>query len=245
MDRKQSKCGNRFFKIMIPGSFEQKLKVPPAFRKKLKREKSKKAIIEGCRGRFTVGVGRHRGDDEITFEDGWPQLVDKNELSVGDLLVFEHTGDLHFKVGVFGASTMERHYLDHPNNHHQQHCRGKREAEEKTADSQILHFSVTMRPYTATKKAKVCIPAAFGRCHNLEQKSSVKLRDGKKREFAVKLQIQSGMRPFLSSGWHHFYVSNELKTGDVCVFKLDPTSITSSTPLFDVKVLRNNQEFLG
>ncbi|KAL0420530.1 UNVERIFIED_CONTAM: B3 domain-containing protein REM5, partial [Sesamum latifolium] len=47
----------------------------------------------------------------ICFKNGWPQFVHDHGLRVGDFVVFEHTGDLHFNAVVFDVSACEKEFL--------------------------------------------------------------------------------------------------------------------------------------
>ncbi|KAH6781667.1 hypothetical protein C2S51_006960 [Perilla frutescens var. frutescens] len=247
----------RFFKIMVPG-FREKLKLPLAFCEKIKEEKSETAIIESGKGMWEVRVSRNCGDDQIFFKDGWPRFVDEHDLNVGYFLVFEHIRDLHFNVVVFNPSACERRYMVEPQNERQiitedrgnakSKRKGKRKAHRKSVDTQTTTFTVEMTRHLATRKGSrvLHIPMGFVRSNNLREKKSVILRDGGRRSpsWEVKLWVEEKgrLRVFMSYGWHHFYQSNHLNVGDLCVFQLDPTSspLTSPTIFIDFKIVRAN-----
>ncbi|KAH6801096.1 hypothetical protein C2S52_001560 [Perilla frutescens var. hirtella] len=199
----------RFFKIMTPG-FRGKLKLPPAFCEKLKQEKSKRAILESHIGMWEMKVCRNCGNDEIYFEDGWPRFVAENGLSVGDLLVFEHTQDLHFNVIVFGPSACEKQFLVEPENEDEvvteEAAVNPGKAHVVPLRSSRPYFTVEMKPYFASRRAQVTIPIAFVRSNNLWEKRDVTLRLGNVCRFEL----------------------------------MNPTSSpTSTTALFDVKIFRS------
>ncbi|KAL0335537.1 UNVERIFIED_CONTAM: putative B3 domain-containing protein [Sesamum radiatum] len=199
-------ASRHFFKVMIPG-FQQKLKLPPGFCEKLKEEKSREAIVRSRKGTWKMKVCRNvEGGNGMmmSLEEGWGAFVCAHGLSVGDFLVFEHTGRLHFNALVFDPSACEKEFLvefkkeDH---HHQE-------------------------PPQGNTKIK------FMRSNNLEKMSSVTLRnpaDQRKLAWSVRVWVEETprLRGRMDRGWHDFYVANKLKDGDVCVFELNPR-------LFDV-----------
>ncbi|KAH6781669.1 hypothetical protein C2S52_001559 [Perilla frutescens var. hirtella] len=238
----------RFLKIMTPG-FRERLKLPSAFCEKLKQEKSEKAILESRIGMWEMKVCRNCGDDQIYFEDGWPRFVAENGLSVGDCLVFQHTQELHFNVVVYDPSACEKRFLVEPDeNEHEVVTKeaavnpgGKADVEPH--HSQRPYFTVEMTAFLASKNARVNIPIEFVKSNNLVGKREVILRDGGRRWAVRVVQVGekvSRYRVWMGSGWHDFYESNELKVGDVCLFQLDPSSPTSTTALFDVRIFPAN-----
>lgn len=85
------------------------------------------------------------------------------------------------------------------------------------------------------------IPTKFLKASNIWDKySSLTLRDPLGREWPVKLVISTTQfRVEMHTGWHDFYVSNELKRGDDCLFELiNCPSVGSTTPLLSVQIFR-------
>ncbi|KAG8388753.1 hypothetical protein BUALT_Bualt02G0158100 [Buddleja alternifolia] len=242
----------RFFKFMMPG-FHQKLNLPPAFCEKLKDENSKRAIINSCRGTWKISICKDR-DGLICFENGWPIFVHQHGLNIGDVVLFEHTGELHFNAFFFDPSACEKEFFVEVKKEHEEepepvnadyHSRNKeREPVKKGSGisyhSYNEHFIVTMTPYHAYKTGKVTVPAEFSRSNNFWEIGSVTLRDPRRKAWPVKLLFQrSGqLRCRMERGWHDFYVSNKLKEGDVCVFDLNRHSKQPTTVLMDVQIFR-------
>lgn len=73
------------------------------------------------------------------------------------------------------------------------------------------------------------------------EKRRLVLRDGGGRKWEVSLIAQQSIgRLRMGGGWHGFCGGNEVKVGDVCVFKLHPSSLTSTTILLDVTIVKNS-----
>ncbi|KAL2254100.1 B3 domain-containing protein Os01g0723500-like [Sesamum indicum] len=236
-------ASRHFFKVMIPG-FQQKLNLPPGFCKKLKKEKSREAIVTSGKGTWKMKVCRNVGGGMMSLEDGWGAFVCAHGLSVGDFVVFEHTGQLHFNALVFDPSACEKEFLvEFKKEHrHQDTANTRRKSGHVSYHSKKPHFILTMKPYHAHKQGRVTIPVKFMRSNNLEKISSVTLRspDHERRAWSVRVLVEEtpNLRGRMDRGWHDFYVANKLKDGDVCVFELNrrlsrrPTSVS-----LDVKIL--------
>ncbi|PIN12619.1 hypothetical protein CDL12_14772 [Handroanthus impetiginosus] len=236
-----------FFKVMMPG-FHEKLNLPPAFCEKVKQEKSEWAIVKSRKGTWKVRLCRN-GEGLMCLKDGWANFVNKHGLSIGDFVLFEHIGHLHFNAFVFDPSACEREFVMEFDNEHEgangnYHPRNTNEQPTATKESRPSsknknpHFAVTMQPHHAHKRSKVTIPAEFSRTNNIFKNSSVTLRDPCKKQWLVKLlvQKQGRIRCRMERGWYDFYVSNKLKDGDVCVFNMVRRSIKSGTVLMDVQI---------
>ncbi|KAL0384854.1 UNVERIFIED_CONTAM: putative B3 domain-containing protein [Sesamum radiatum] len=247
-------ASRHFFKVMLPG-FQQKLKLPPGFCKKLKEEKSlTEAIVRSGRGTWKMKVCRNveGGSGMMSLEDGWGAFVCAHGLSVGDFVVFEHTGHLHFNALVFDPSACEKEFLvdqfkkeqDHQDPPHQRNTKGKsgkKKAVHVSYHSKNPHFILTMTPYHAHKQGRVTIPIKFMRSNNLGKMSSVSLRNpDQKKAWSVRVLVEESprVRARMDRGWHDFYVANKLKEGDVCVFELNPRLSRRPTSIaMDVKIL--------
>ncbi|KAL0364762.1 UNVERIFIED_CONTAM: putative B3 domain-containing protein [Sesamum angustifolium] len=247
-------ASRHFFKVMIPG-FQQKLKLPPGFCEKLKEEKSREAIVRSRKGTWKMKVCRNvEGGNGMmmSLEEGWGAFVCAHGLRVGDFVVFEHTGRLHFNALVFDPSACEKEFLvefkkeDH---HHQEPPQGKhkrksgKKAGHVSYHSKNPYFILTMKPYHAHKQGRLTIPVKFMRSNNLEKMSSVTLRnpaDQRKLAWSVRVWVEETprLRGRMDRGWHDFYVANKLKDGDVCVFELNPRlSRRPASISMDVKIL--------
>ncbi|PIN16414.1 hypothetical protein CDL12_10932 [Handroanthus impetiginosus] len=102
-----------FFKFMLPG-FLDKLVLPPAFCRKLKEENLEHAILTSHQGRKKVNVCKNI-NGLIIFKEGWKDFAYQNDLSIGDVIVFEHTGGLHFNAIVFDSTACEKQFPEEVN----------------------------------------------------------------------------------------------------------------------------------
>ncbi|KAK4427697.1 B3 domain-containing protein REM9 [Sesamum alatum] len=215
-----------FFKVMIPG-FQQRLNLPPGFCKKLKEEKSRQAMVRTRKGSWKMKVCRNPQDGLMSLEDGWGEFVCAHGLSVGDFVVFEHTGGLLFNALVFDPSACEKEFLvEFKEEDDQESPEGncsKRKSGKKAVNvsyhSKKPHFILIMKPYHAHKLARVTIPVKFLRSNNLEKMSSVVFRNPdhhQRRAWSVRVLVEETptLRARMDRGWHDFYVSNKLKDGD-------------------------------
>jgi hypothetical protein len=47
-------------------------------------------------------------DGRVFLTSGWSKFVEGNCLGLGEFLVFEYDGNIHFRVSVFGANSVEK-----------------------------------------------------------------------------------------------------------------------------------------
>ncbi|XBH66291.1 hypothetical protein VPH35_094823 [Triticum aestivum] len=104
----------KFFKILLPGSFESSLSLPPKFAARLDRPPVLAvATLRDPAGRsWHVGLVRH-GAAGLRFDGkGWRSFVAGCGLSAGQLLVFDHLDDLDFAVEPFDTSGCSTSFFD-------------------------------------------------------------------------------------------------------------------------------------
>ncbi|KAE8779864.1 B3 domain-containing protein [Hordeum vulgare] len=97
---------HKFFKVLLPGSFESNLSLPPKFTAGLDRPPVLAvATLRDPTGRtWHVGLVRH-GAAGLRFDGrGWRSFVAGCGLSAGQLLVFDHLNGLDFAVEPFDIS---------------------------------------------------------------------------------------------------------------------------------------------
>ncbi|KAL2226700.1 B3 domain-containing protein Os01g0723500-like [Sesamum indicum] len=235
-----------FFKIMMPG-FQGKLNLPPAFCKKVREERSDWAIVTSRKGMWKMNVCRNP-EGLISFVNGWPDFVSDHGLSVGDFVVFEHTGDLHFNAVVFDVSACNKEFVvefkkEDPGRqvHSKYHSRNtKRKPDKESVISKKPYFVLTLKS-SHQKSGQVTIPASFSRSNNLNGFSSIILTDPNRREWPIKLSFQrtGQFRARMATGWVSFYASNKLQEGDVCVFEVNRSSQCNKSIMMDVKIFRD------
>ncbi|XP_027066128.1 uncharacterized protein [Coffea arabica] len=96
-----------FFKIFIPNSSKERMKIPSAFTSYMKGKLSPRAYLRDRFGnKWPVRVGRI-GDD-FFFLDGWAEFVEENSVELGDFLVFQYDGHSLYDVKLLGHSACEK-----------------------------------------------------------------------------------------------------------------------------------------
>ncbi|CAK9178591.1 unnamed protein product [Ilex paraguariensis] len=238
-----------FFKVMMPG-FLAKASIPPAFCRKLKEERLDEAILTSCKGSWTVKIGKG-SKGNIYFEEGWDIFVQQHCLSLGDFVVFEHTGNLHFNTYVFGPNACEKDFSSNLENEEKRAPAGvnspdhvKGEIPLKASPSYGTGCSHFVSTITASNGSchnpYMNVPVEFSRSNNLRQISSIILRDPSGKSWPVAIRsIGRGprcKRTHLTNGWLEFYKSNKLKEGDVCIFELNGSAGSSGTFMMDVQI---------
>lgn len=79
----------------------------------MQQEKSERAILTSLIGKWEINVCRN-GEGAMCFLDGWPQFVNHHSLSIGEIVLFRHTANLHFNVFVFDSTACEEEFLLQP-----------------------------------------------------------------------------------------------------------------------------------
>lgn len=80
------------------------------------------AFLVSSRGTWKVGVGVGEFSNNDYYQGlvltgkGWDSFVKSHDLSVGYFLVFEHSGDMHFKTLVFDSTTCDKEFPDDDKN---------------------------------------------------------------------------------------------------------------------------------
>ncbi|KAL2513991.1 B3 domain-containing protein REM10 [Forsythia ovata] len=168
--------------------FHTKLALPKAFCRNLNVEKS--ANIASGRGSWKVNVGKG-SNGMMCFEEGWADFVRQHDLAVGDIVVFEHVGEMDFKAFVFDFTACEKEFdedLAERNEGSAGVCNNleaiKTNAGASCQQRDNPYFVITMKHHNspASKPQYVRIPAEFWKSKGLNQKTSLNLRDpsGKK-----------------------------------------------------------------
>ncbi|GAB2279693.1 hypothetical protein Dimus_014335 [Dionaea muscipula] len=94
-----------FFKVFIPGSSSDQLRIPPAFREHLGENlRQKYTISSSPPNNHAWRVYLETEGDRLFFKEGWPEFVRDQNLTFGDFLVFHYDGDSTFLVKIFGKN---------------------------------------------------------------------------------------------------------------------------------------------
>ncbi|KAK9129663.1 hypothetical protein Sjap_010150 [Stephania japonica] len=244
--------GNRFFRRMGPG-YLKKLRIPKVFRSRRLNQigscKRAKLCIQGKTWRVKV----KRDDEQMCLKEGWKSFVKDNEIGLGDLLVFEHKGDMIFDVLLFDRiSACEKDCSTYKTSNNAKACENNEanikqeddplEATEAEAYATSLPHFIKKITVRHSSKCPVEIPTAFARSNGLclHNGRMITLRDPQKKNFQdvdLRVGCQPRQRVTFGSAIFRFFKENNIQVGDVCVFELDPTAKKKGRIVFDVKVL--------
>lgn len=87
--------------------------LPPIVSYELKDQISRKATLQSQTGTWIVSLSRNKETDGlICLERGWPEFVERHALTMGEFVFFEHTGNLHFNVSVYGTNMCGKAFPD-------------------------------------------------------------------------------------------------------------------------------------
>ncbi|KAL3525120.1 hypothetical protein ACH5RR_013492 [Cinchona calisaya] len=86
--------------------------LPPIISRKLVRENVEEATLISCKCSWKVKIGLNSNDGLACFEHGWNCFVKEHGLKIGHFAVFEHVGNLHFKVTVFDSTACEKKFSE-------------------------------------------------------------------------------------------------------------------------------------
>ncbi|KAL0366156.1 UNVERIFIED_CONTAM: hypothetical protein Sradi_3505700 [Sesamum radiatum] len=239
----------KFFKVLMPG-FKSKLWLPPAFCANASREFSAEAAVTTQLGTWKIEVGKC--GEKFYFHGGsWNRFIQGHELSVGDFIVFEHSGNMRFSATLFGLSACEKTFPVKsivPQNGgvyakqveiwtNSSHC------------GRIPPFRKTIAAHSASDRLSgqphFYIPAGIWRPNGMHKKESALLRirgSEARREWAVKFRYYKDHsqgrsdRLAMTKGWREFCSSNNIKKGDDCTFEIMDTAFGESNDVVVMNV---------
>ncbi|KAK4387562.1 hypothetical protein Sango_2362800 [Sesamum angolense] len=236
----------KFFKVLLPG-FKSKLWLPPAFCANASGEFSAEAAVTTQLGTWKIEVGKC--EEKFYFHgDSWNRFIQGHELSVGDFIVFEHSGNMRFSATLFGLSACEKTFPLNsivPENDEKQveiwtnssHCR------------RIPPFRKTIAAHSATdhplgRQPNLYIPAGIWRPSGMHKKESaiLRIRGSDRREWPVKFRFYKDHsrgrqdRLAMTKGWREFCSSNNIKKGDDCTFEIMDTAFGESNDVVIMNV---------
>ncbi|CAN6344120.1 unnamed protein product [Urochloa humidicola] len=209
---------NKFFKVLLPGSFEMRLSIPPKFAAALGGAFPKAKLRDGSGRSWDVEL--HRDGRRVSLTgSGWRAFVSANGISAGQLLVFEHHQrgccvDLDLAVDIFDTSgccltnddmdMIKRRKLSSPTSSDETLCRRI----ESPYQLRLLDVSKTFCErlgWTSSRDVHLMVRAAAAAGDNNHRIWPV----------SVKVSAKSGM---MCAGWAEFAQDNRLAISDACAF---------------------------
>ncbi|WVZ55964.1 hypothetical protein U9M48_006558 [Paspalum notatum var. saurae] len=215
----------QFFKILLPGMYEEALRLPAKFVRQLGGRRDLKLRLAGegvplPLWDVEVFAGEKHGD--MYLGRGWNKFVSAHDLRDGYILVFRYDGGQgELAVTVFDLSTCQKQYV------HAGAAAGTYDGDGRRslAIPEPSHFAVTLRPCNFGEKQNqyLNVPLEFQVAHGYERRRQVELRmDGGSWKVNLKRSKRplGGMRTALKYGWNDFCVDNGLEVGDTCFFRV-------------------------
>ncbi|KAI3890152.1 hypothetical protein MKX03_020053 [Papaver bracteatum] len=96
-----------FFKVMMIGEFEYKLKIPVNFVGNFNGKIPYDSILRSPSGCWNVKVIEEE-DGGLYFRKGWPDFVEANYLGHGDIITMKYVGNSKFDVKLYGTNGCEK-----------------------------------------------------------------------------------------------------------------------------------------
>ncbi|KAL0437924.1 UNVERIFIED_CONTAM: B3 domain-containing protein [Sesamum latifolium] len=95
-------CEPSFYKIVLPDTNTDGVRIPPEFLKHMEEEEEPSGVAT-----LTVSSGRKwhvkvcKEDNGVVFKDGWKRFCRENSVKITDFLQFTYHGNLQFSVDIF------------------------------------------------------------------------------------------------------------------------------------------------
>ncbi|KAK9942255.1 hypothetical protein M0R45_007930 [Rubus argutus] len=238
-----------FFKIIKPGFNTEHLRIPPAFRKHVVHELTKRATLKlknSSNCSWTVKVNTTGRD--VYLKDGWQKFLRDNSLGDSEFLQFRYVRNMNFIISIFDKNCVERVNIadirtheasTFPDNTRRRLGRppiGNRRYDSAEEAAKVLKCKGGNLPSSAAAASfkskfpyfvkvlkgwqKVAVPTHF----YMEILSSSSTCDElilvtSEGKFTVKL-VQCSDTVMLSAGWSSFRDVNQLQVNDICIFEL-------------------------
>ncbi|CAL4938216.1 unnamed protein product [Urochloa decumbens] len=212
-----------FFKILLPGMYEEALRLPALFARELGACRDLKLRLAGAGMPLwdvEVFADEKRGD--MYLAQGWKKFARAHDLRDGYLLVFRYDDSAGagatLTLTVFDRTTCRKPYV------HAGAGKASRGARPQLAIAEPSQFAVSLRQCNLAAKQNqyLNVPVDFQDAHGYARRRRVELRMGGKT-WSVNLKRGRralGDRTALKYGWHQFCVDNGLEVGDTCFFKV-------------------------
>ncbi|KAL0351326.1 UNVERIFIED_CONTAM: B3 domain-containing protein [Sesamum calycinum] len=97
-------CEPSFYKIVLPDTNIDGVRIPPEFLKHMEEEEEEEPSGVAT---LTVSSGRKwhvkvsKEDNGVVFRDGWKRFCRENSVRITDFLQFTYHGNLQFSVDIF------------------------------------------------------------------------------------------------------------------------------------------------
>ncbi|KAJ4881494.1 B3 domain-containing protein REM9 [Raphanus sativus] len=141
-----------------------------------------------------------------TLTGGWKDFTTAHDLTIGDIVIFKHEGDMVFHATPFGPSCREIQYT-HP------HII-KEEAE--VDDAAMIHGQCLLSPITTYLPVGATSSTALNK-----QCQEMILVNKEGNSWTVSFRFsESGGKYYITRGWKKFCVDNRSDIGDLFVFNL-------------------------
>ncbi|XP_004289560.1 PREDICTED: B3 domain-containing protein Os01g0723500-like [Fragaria vesca subsp. vesca] len=223
-------------------------RIPPAFRKHVSHELTKRAILKlknSSESSWTVIVSKTGRD--IYLKDGWQEFLRDNALGDSEFLVFRYDKHMHFTINIFDKNCVERVNVADlracessifsdsskrplarpPTGNHRydlvaEAAKGlKSKGEHLPSCAAAAAFKSKFPWFTKVlkKSRMVAIPTHFYKIMFPSRKYDNIFLVTSKGKFTVTL-ITCANTMMLSGGWSSFRKANLLQVGDICIFEL-------------------------
>ncbi|KAJ1298267.1 hypothetical protein BS78_01G440400 [Paspalum vaginatum] len=218
----------QFFKILLPGMYEEALRLPAKFVRQLGARRDLKLRLAGegmPMPLWDVEVFAREKHGDMYLGRGWNKFVRAHDLRDGYILVFRYDGggEGELAVTVFDLSTCQKQYV---------HAGafgagggGTSDGRRSLAIAEPSHFAVTLRPcnFGTKQNQYLNVPLEFQDAHGYGRRRQVELRmDGGSWKVNLKRSKRplGGVRTAFKYGWNDFCVDNGLEVGDTCFFRV-------------------------
>ncbi|CAN6290245.1 unnamed protein product [Urochloa humidicola] len=213
-----------FFKILLPGMYEEALRLPAMFARELGACRVLKLRLAGAgMPLWDVEVFADEKRGEMYLAQGWKKFARAHDLRDGYLLVFRYddggAAGATLTLTVFDRTTCRKPYV-----HAAAAAGAGGKARRQLAIAEPSQFTVSLRQCNLAAKQNqyLNVPVDFQDAHGYARRRRVELRMGG-RAWPVNLKRGRralGDRTALKYGWHQFCVDNGLEVGDTCFFKV-------------------------
>lgn len=217
----------QFFKILLPGMYEEALRLPAKFARELGARRDLKLRLAG-EGMPLWDVDVFAGDEhgDMYLGNGWKMFAGAHDLRDGYMLVFRYDGGGELAVTVFDLSTCQKLYVHAgaggASGGGTSHGDGRR----SLTIAEPSHFAVTLRAcnFGTRQNQYLNVPVEFQEAHGYVRRRRVELQMGG-RSWMVTLKRSKQlygdrMRTSFKYGWRQFCIDNGLGVGDTCFFRV-------------------------